>query len=139
MGGALIRSILDNGKSKLSNETLLILQPNNGEETLREWLDQENWTIQKEVILEEDGHLYEAMVAQKTEEPHATLSPEDRLFGRFLRHEKNASFIKKWERELAKWQGIQNSVKNQAGESGEKHQKLEEIQQLIQRIEEAIR
>lgn len=139
MGGALIRAILDKGKSNLTNETLLILQPNNGEETLREWLDQEKWTIQKELILEEDGHIYEAMTAKKTTEPHGMLSSDDRLFGPFLRREKNAAFIKKWKRELAKWQGIYKSVQSQAGESGEKQQRLVEIQELIRRIEEAIK
>jgi tRNA (adenine22-N1)-methyltransferase len=138
MGGSLIRSILDKGETKLSSETVLILQPNNGEETLRDWLNQHGWVIQKEAILEEDGHLYEAMVARKKDGHSGSLMPDDLLFGPFLRREKNAFFIKKWQRELAKWQGILKSVHDQAGESEEKQTRLEEIKQHIKRIEEAI-
>jgi tRNA (adenine22-N1)-methyltransferase len=138
MGGALIRSILDKGEAKLASDTLLILQPNNGEETLRHWLQRHNWPIQKEAILQEDGHLYEAMVAKKRNGPSKDMTPDDLLFGPFLRREKNELFVKKWSRELAKWQGIIKSVHDQAGESEEKQTRLEEIKQHIKRIEEAI-
>jgi len=138
MGGVLIRSILDNGEAKLSHDTTLILQPNNGEEPLREWLDQHDWTIQKEIILEEDGHLYEAMVAQKSDEPRIRLTPDDLLFGPFLRREKNEFFIRKWNKELTKWKGILMSVQNQAEESDDKQTRLKEIKQLIKRMEEAV-
>lgn len=138
MGGSLIRSILDKDKDRLTASTTLILQPNNGEETLRDWLFREHWEIKNEYIIEEDGHIYEAMLAQKTDQP-LKFSPEDRLFGPYLRQEKNAIFIKKWKRELEKWERIYEGIlSNQTEDSSEKKQKLKEIGQRIKRMEAAI-
>ncbi|CDN41617.1 MULTISPECIES: class I SAM-dependent methyltransferase [unclassified Paenibacillus] len=80
MGGGLIRTILDEGAAagKLEGVTELVLQPNIGEELVRQWLREQGWYLQDETILEEDGKFYEVLHAVRNPE-HATLN--DRLYG----------------------------------------------------------
>ena len=101
MGGTLIRKILNEGKEKLVNHPLLILQPNVGSDVLRQWLFEHQYEITNEVILDEDQHIYEILVAQYNPQVKS-LSPEDLQFGVYLRHEKNAAYIKKWQKEIQK-------------------------------------
>ena len=56
MGGTLIRNILENGKQQgqLTGNETLILQPNVGEATLRNWLIRNDYEIRHEEILEEN-------------------------------------------------------------------------------------
>jgi tRNA (adenine22-N1)-methyltransferase len=63
MGGGLISSILEGGQEKLRGIKMLVLQPNVGEEQVRRWLDQHQWLLESEDILEEDGKIYEIMTA----------------------------------------------------------------------------
>lgn len=65
MGGALIVAILEAGRlaGKLEGVSQLVLQPNVGEELVREWLLEHGWYLAEEAILEEDGKYYEVMNA----------------------------------------------------------------------------
>ncbi|KAF1298678.1 SAM-dependent methyltransferase [Enterococcus sp. JM4C] len=101
MGGSLIRDILAQGQAnnKLSGDERLILQPNIGEKTLRTWLMNESYEIIAERILEENQKIYEVIVAEKVAQP-INYSQEQLLFGPILGKEKNAVFLKKWQREL---------------------------------------
>ena len=65
MGGALIASILNEGKHKLAGHERLILQPNIHAHHIRLWLYQEGYELMDEVILEEDGKIYEIIIAEK--------------------------------------------------------------------------
>ena len=98
MGGNLIASILEQGLSKLGKGIKLILQPNNGEYRLRQWLVKENYKIVSELILEENDKIYEIIVAEVVAE--VSLSPEELRFGPILISEKNPVFRKKWLAEL---------------------------------------
>lgn len=139
MGGSLIRKILDTGKELLNLDLpRLILQPNNGEEALRRWLNDHNWELKNEVILEEDGHIYEAVLAEKNGRAQH-LTEEELLFGPFLRQEKSAVFKKKWQKELEKWQAIENDIVLQADQAADDlEEKLRTIRIKIQRIKEVI-
>lgn len=68
MGGALIASILADGVTKLAGVKRLILQPNMAEAAVRRWLLEHNWLIMDEIILEEDGKIYEIITADRQEE-----------------------------------------------------------------------
>lgn len=68
MGGALIASILADGVTKLAGVKRLILQPNMAEAAVRRWLLEQNWLITDEIILEEEGKIYEIITADRQEE-----------------------------------------------------------------------
>ncbi len=99
MGGTLIKNILENGKSHLSGNELLILQPNVGEDRLRTWLMNNQYEISDETILREDGHTYEIIVAKKTDEP-VKYTEQEIKFGPFLLKQHSDVFVEKWENEI---------------------------------------
>ena len=102
MGGTLIAQILEAGKEKLQGVTTLVLQPNVGENRVRNWLMIHQYEITKEQILKEDHHIYEVIVAKKTTE-RITYSEEQLLFGpKLLQILPNQIFREKWEAELAR-------------------------------------
>jgi len=110
MGGELIRTILEEGKQKLTSQMTLILQPNIGEWRLREWLQTEQWQITNEEILEEDGHIYEIIVAKYGASLPMCLSLEDLWFGPYLRQQSSAIFKKKWRAERQKRERVLTSL-----------------------------
>ena len=99
MGGRLIATILEDGLDKLATVERLILQPNNREDELRSWLQDHDFQIIAESILEEAGKFYEIIVAEAGE---MKLSATGVRFGPFLSKEVNSVFIQKWQKEAAK-------------------------------------
>ncbi|RSI75176.1 MULTISPECIES: tRNA (adenine(22)-N(1))-methyltransferase [Streptococcus] len=99
MGGRLIATILEEGLDKLSNIQRLILQPNNREDDLRIWLQDNVFQIVAESILEEAGKFYEILVVEAGQ---MELSASDVRFGPFLSKEVSPVFVQKWQREAAK-------------------------------------
>jgi tRNA (adenine22-N1)-methyltransferase len=140
MGGALIASILEAGKDKLANVRRLILQPNIGAKSIRTWLLENDWGLAAEEILEEDGKIYEVLVAEQGE---AKTAYEDQwekglLFGPFLLKEKNTAFQKKWHAEKVNWQKIVMQL-DQASETRENKEKKQELLRKIQLAEEVLK
>lgn len=79
MGGETIRDILDSDKARLSGEERLVLQPNGGEQPLRQWLMENGYRIVCEELLRENRFFYEIIVAE-----HAgpvTYTAEELYFG----------------------------------------------------------
>ncbi|KIM19194.1 SAM-dependent methyltransferase [Apilactobacillus kunkeei] len=99
MGGTLIKNILENGRSHLSGDELLILQPNVGEDRLRTWLMNNQYEISDETILREDGHTYEIIVAKKTDKS-VEYTEQEIKFGPFLLKQHSDVFVEKWENEI---------------------------------------
>jgi tRNA (adenine22-N1)-methyltransferase len=107
MGGSLIASILESGKSKLGKAQRLILQPNIGSRTVRKWLLKENWVLVAEEIIGEDGKIYEILVAdRKGDQPYTQNLNAELLFGPFLLKNQNESFKEKWAGEVKQWNAI---------------------------------
>ena len=132
MGGKLIADILEKGKDKLINRPNLILQPNLGERFVREKLQDLGYTITAENIIEEDGHIYEIIVAT---DGQMSLTEDEKNFGKFLSKEKNDLFIKKQKQELDKVNYILSQLEKA---KEEKSEKVLELQAKAKKIEEAI-
>ncbi|WP_251935458.1 tRNA (adenine(22)-N(1))-methyltransferase TrmK [Streptococcus sp. Marseille-Q0941] len=101
MGGRLIASILEEGFDKLAHVERLILQPNNREDDLRNWLQDHGFQIIAESILEEAGKFYEILVVEAGQ---MKLSARDTRFGPFLSKEVSPVFVQKWQKEAEKLQ-----------------------------------
>lgn len=123
MGGRLIARILEEGLDKLANVERLILQPNNREDDLRIWLQDNGFQIVAESILEEAGKFYEILVLEAGQ---MKLSASDVRFGPFLSKELNPVFVQKWQKEAVK-------LEFALGQIPEKN--LEERQVLVDKIQ----
>ncbi len=123
MGGRLIARILEEGLDKLANVERLILQPNNREDDLRIWLQDNDFQIVAESILEEAGKFYEILVVEAGQ---MKLSASDVRFGPFLSKEVSPVFVQKWQKEAAK-------LEFALGQIPEKN--LEERQVLVDKIQ----
>lgn len=99
MGGRLIAAILEAGQDKLKGVERLILQPNNREDDVRMWLQEHDYQLVAEAILEENEKIYEILVAEPGE---MTLSAKELRFGPYLQQEGTAIFQKKWQSERSK-------------------------------------
>lgn len=99
MGGRLIADILSAGMDKLANVQRLILQPNNREDELRIWLEENGFQIVAEEMVVENQKFYEILVV---EQGQMTLNQLEKRFGPYLMQEKSADFIAKWQNEARK-------------------------------------
>ncbi|RDU35403.1 tRNA (adenine(22)-N(1))-methyltransferase TrmK [Neobacillus piezotolerans] len=139
MGGVLISEILEAGKNKLDGVNRLILQPNVGANSVREWLYRNGWELIDEEILEEDGKIYEILVAE-TGDPLAPYHDELELgliFGPFLLKRKEAAFLKKWSLEKENWRRVLSQLDN-AQPSREVDWKKQELAGKIRKVEEVL-
>lgn len=98
MGGETIRDILHSGKARLSGRERLILQPNGGEQPLRQWLMDNDYRILHEEVLRENRFDYEIIVADRS--GPAVYSEQELLFGPLQMQARSAAFLRKWERVL---------------------------------------
>jgi tRNA (adenine22-N1)-methyltransferase len=131
MGGQLIVSILSEGREKLSGVRRLILQPNVGEELVRRWLIDNGWQLVDESILEEDGIIYEILVAEPGE-PLAPYRNRNRSveelirIGPFLWAGQSPVLVRKWEREREKWRNILAQIRrSNRSETAERVKQIE--------------
>lgn len=139
MGGALIVSILDQGKEKLDGVQRLILQPNVGAEHVRKWLLAHEWELVDEEIMEEDGKIYEVLTAERgqPERPYSRKKELELLVGPMLLAQKNDVFFKKWKREAAQLERVIEELKK-AEDQAVVSAKKQEVTRELQLIKEAI-
>lgn len=137
MGGQLIASILEAGQDKLKGVSRLILQPNVGEEVVRRWFLEHGWQLIDETILEEDGIIYEILVAERGE-PAAPYEQKDRTLeellriGPFLWEEKSPVLAAKWTHEREKWTKVLAQLKrSDKPEAAERVRQIEEEMEWI--------
>ncbi|WP_310650366.1 tRNA (adenine(22)-N(1))-methyltransferase TrmK [Pseudomonas sp. GW101-3H06] len=98
MGGETIRDILDSGKARLSGRERLILQPNGGEQPLRQWLMENDYRILCEDVLREDRFDYEIIVAER--DGPVIYTAEELYFGPLQMQVRSPAFLLKWQRRL---------------------------------------
>lgn len=141
MGGQLIASILEAGVDKLDGVKRLILQPNVGEEIVRRWFLERGWELIAETILEEDGIVYEILVAERgnVELPYEN---KDRTkvellrIGPFLWEQKQPALVQKWLHEREKWAKV--LVQLSRSEKPEAAARIKEITAEVEWIDEVI-
>jgi tRNA (adenine22-N1)-methyltransferase len=140
MGGALISSILENGKDKLSLVRRLILQPNISAISVRKWLLANNWELVEEEIIEEDGKIYEILIAEKGEptKPYRRNREMGLLLGPYLVQKNEEAFKKKWTAEKKNWQRIYEAL-DSATETPETIEKKQELIEKIKLVVEALK
>ena len=109
----------------------MVLQPNVGERTLREWLVDHNFTITHEVLLEENDKNYEIIVAETGK---ATYTNRQLFFGPFLLKEKNPVFYKKWQHELKQRQRVVKELEKAKEPPAEKMNELKEQIEWIKEV-----
>lgn len=134
MGGETIRDILDSGRAHLSGEELLILQPNGGEQPLRQWLMDNGYRIVCEELLRENRFDYEIIVAE-----HAgpvTYSPEELYFGPLQMQTRSPAFLLKWQRMLRQKQKTLSQL-TRARQAGSE-EKVQEVEQQARWIGELL-
>ncbi|QQE73064.1 tRNA (adenine-N(1))-methyltransferase [Brevibacillus composti] len=141
MGGQLIVSILTEGADKLEGVSRLVLQPNVGEELVRRWMLENGWQLSNETILEEDGIIYEILVADRGE-PMLPYRNKDRSreellrLGPFLWEEKSPVLARKWMREREKWQKVLNQLRR--SEKTEAAKRAREVEAELEWIDGVI-
>lgn len=98
MGGETIRDILDSGRAHLSGQERLILQPNGGEQPLRQWLMDNGYQIMREELLRENRFYYEIIVAERAEP--LIYTAQQLYFGPLQMQARSPEFLGKWQRML---------------------------------------
>jgi len=128
MGGSLIKSILDRGKSRLVNVQRIIAQPNVDARNVRTWFLENHYHLSDEVILEENGHTYEILVADKSSHSlyNDDMLEKELLFGPILLKNKSVVFRNKWQLEHDKLSKIILQMKNASNPDFTKIQRFEQ-------------
>ncbi|MFK8793079.1 tRNA (adenine(22)-N(1))-methyltransferase [Planococcus plakortidis] len=134
MGGSLIASILEEGKSRLAGVERLILQPNVHAQAIRLWAVQNGWRIVAEDILKEKDKIYEILVLEPTAE-EVQLDAKQLLFGPKLLQDQNDIFKEKWKREATQWKAIAERLEN-TEETEDIRTKKEQLLEKIALMEE---
>ncbi|MFG6114307.1 tRNA (adenine(22)-N(1))-methyltransferase [Halobacillus sp. MO56] len=126
MGGTLITNILEEGKEKLGRTSRIIVQPNVDAKSLRKWFFNYNYKITAEEIIEEAGHIYEVIVAEKNDTGKKLhYSEREILFGPYLMNEKSPVFKKKWIEEKTKREYVKKEIQKAANTDNDKIAALE--------------
>ena len=107
MGGETIRDILESGKARLNGRERLILQPNGGEQPLRQWLMDNHYRILCEELLQENGFYYEIIVAERA--GPVLYTAEELYFGPLQMQARSPVFLGKWQRMLLQKQKVLTS------------------------------
>ncbi|WP_333908331.1 tRNA (adenine(22)-N(1))-methyltransferase [Pseudomonas aestuarii] len=134
MGGEKIRDILDSGKARLSGDERLILQPNGGEQPLRQWLMDNGYRILCEEVLRENRFDYEVIVAERI--GPVIYTTEQLYFGPLQLQQRSPAFLAKWQRALRlKQQTLANFARARQAVAEEK---VQEVAQHVRWITELL-
>lgn len=131
MGGELITDILEQGKYKLINRPVLVLQANVDENVLRKWLADHQYAITGENLVYDAGHYYE-MVRAEYSNQQISYTKLELNFGPCLLKEKSDAFRSKWNEKLAKNYFILDKLINSNSQPLEK---INEVKNKIAEIE----
>ena len=139
MGGSLITNILTSGLEKLAQVNRVIAQPNNHAYAVRRFLALYHYDIINELIIEENGHIYELIISEKsqwTSQQAITTDAKQKewLFGPILMKQKSTTFFKKWKAESNKLQHIIQQMKRAKVQDNDKIARLEKRLDWIKEV-----
>jgi tRNA (adenine22-N1)-methyltransferase len=134
MGGETIRDILDSGKAHLNGRERLILQPNGGEQPLRQWLMDNGYRILHEELLLENRFYYEIIVAERAEA--VTYTAEQLYFGPLQMQARSEEFLAKWQRMVREKRKTLASLEQ--ARQAVPEQKVQEIVQQVKWIDQLL-
>lgn len=126
MGGILMCDILKRGLNKLKNVKRIILEPNNNQNIVREFLNNNNFFIINEDLCYEKGHIYEIIVI---EHGKMNLTKKEIDFGPINLKKKDELFIRKYKSIL---EGLEKSLEHASNKS------KKQLEERIKYIKEAI-
>lgn len=134
MGGGLIKTILQEGQEKLNNQQTLVLQPNIGESTLRQWLNIQGYTIIHETVLSDQDRFYDIIVAKiKAIQPN--YSEKELFLGPVNIQYPSKAFIEKWRAELENQEKILKQVEKATQPNQDK---INQFKKQIKMIKEVL-
>lgn len=133
MGGNLIRDILEKNLHKVKRNTILVLQANTSEQNLRTFLNQQQFQILAETIVEDQNRLYEIIVVKKVDQVDP-LSEKELMFGPFNLKQATEEFYSKWQHELQNLNRVLSSVRQSKQINTEKEEALKHSIQLIEEV-----
>lgn len=121
MGGKLISEIINNDLEKFQ-KAKLYLQANNNEPQLRRFLIENNFQIEADYLVKDEGIIYEYMSVSKGKQ---NLTEEEIMFG--LDMQEDNLFNEKWSEQLIYLENLLKKIRK----TGNTNQKLEIEYQLI--------
>jgi tRNA (adenine22-N1)-methyltransferase len=156
MGGSLMARLLTEAGERLDSVKTLVLSPHGSEDTLRRWLADNGFVLDREALLEEDGITYTLMRAYRAESAddaaaanrmlydEAVLAPcRERValsllyeMGPCLIREASRVFRSKWEQEIEKREKIVRQMKR--SETPDAADKVREWERAIADIREVL-
>ncbi|MDQ0416278.1 tRNA (adenine22-N1)-methyltransferase [Croceifilum oryzae] len=139
MGGALITSILDAGKSKLTSVKRLVLQPNIGGHRVRQWLVANQWKLVHEEIIYDAEIYYEMIVAERGSEDIYGNPPIPRLIleriGPLLWQNRDPLLLAKMQEELTQMKKVYGQLsKGQSKQATLRREELEKEMEIWEQV-----
>lgn len=130
MGGKLMVELLQEAKQRGELYPTLILEPNVGEPNVRKWLEENNYQIIQEKIIEVSGHIYELIKAVHSEKEYKLTSKEIN-FGPLLLQEKSEIFKRKWQNQLTYQKKLIDNLNKAKNKDIEKVKQTENLIDMI--------
>lgn len=135
MGGKLMVSLLEEAAGRGKYYSTLILEPNIGENRVRQWLEEYDYQIVAEDLVAEAGHTYELIKAKQTGGKHP-LTAKEKDFGPLLLKQKGPVFLAKWTRQLAYYQQLLANLNKAKQKDADR---IADLERLIKDISEEIK
>ena len=135
MGGKLMVSLLEEAAGRGKYYPTLILEPNIGENRVRQWLEEHDYQIVAEDLVAESGHTYELIKAKQTGKKHS-LTAKEKDFGPLLLKQKGPVFLAKWTRQLAYYQQLLANLNKAKQKDADR---IADLERLIKDISEEIK
>lgn len=114
VGGDNIIDMFKENKNSLDNIDCFVFQPNNNSYFLRKYLSENSYKLVDEMLVKEDGIIYEIMKVKKGEEK---LSEKEQFFGPIILKNKNELFIEKYSAEIKKLEKVLKKIPSNAVEN----------------------